>query len=228
MGNRFWFDSYDFARNDRCFSPEELETVHRLLSEGKKVWMAPVRIEEEGQLETLRISRSRCVMLSMGPVKKKVYFTPADEATFRFMVSVMNQEQKEYLRSRRCLVPGERNDYILCPECNHCDACPFGRCGETRESRFVSRDKMLESEYEPAVDSDSPEKIVLERTALRDVLERVRQLNPKAMRALLLKEYYGYEVREIALIMEESERNVYYFISEGKRIAREERKEADV
>ena len=104
MENRFWFDSYDFARNERGFSPEELETVYRLLSEGKKVWMTPVRIDEDGQLETLRVPGSRCRMLRMGSVRKKVYFTPADEGTFRYMVSAMNREQKEYLRSRRCML----------------------------------------------------------------------------------------------------------------------------
>lgn len=112
MENRFWLDSYDFVRNERGFSSEELETVHRLLSEGKKVWMTPIRIEEDEQLETLRISESRCRMLRMGSVRKRVYFTPADEGTFRYMVSVMNKEQKEYLRSHRCLVPGERKDYM--------------------------------------------------------------------------------------------------------------------
>jgi hypothetical protein len=227
MENRFWFDSYDFVANERGFSPEELETVHRLLSEGKKVWMTPVRIEEDEQLKTLRISESRCCMLRMGSVKKKVYFTPADEKTFRYMVSVMNKEQKEYLRSHRCLVPGERKDYIVCPECNHCDSCPFGYCGETRESHFTSRDQMLESEYEPAVDHDSPEKVVLEHMVVQEVLDRVSRRNPKAGRALLLKEYYGYEVREIAGMMNETERNVYYFVSEGKRIAREEWKKEE-
>ena len=104
MENRLWFDSYDFVANERGFSPEELETVHRLLSEGKKVWMVPVRIEEDEQLKTLRISESRCRMLRMGSVRKKVYFTPADERTIRYMVSAMNREQKEYLRSRRCML----------------------------------------------------------------------------------------------------------------------------
>lgn len=46
--------------------------------------------------------------------------------------------------------------------------------------------------------------------------------NEKAGRALLLKEIYGYDVPEIARLMDTTERNVYYFTREGKRVAREE------
>ena len=39
---------------------------------------------------------------------------------------------------------------------------------------------------------------------------------------MLLKEIYGYDVPEIARMMDTTERNVYYFTWEGKRLAREE------
>ena len=85
MAKELYFDDYDFDSNERGFSAEELETVRRLLSEGKRVWMAPVVIEDDGQLEALYVSRSRCRTWHSGPEKRLVYLTPADEETFQFL-----------------------------------------------------------------------------------------------------------------------------------------------
>ena len=221
MAKELYFDSYDFEQNDRGFSAEELETVRRLLSEGKRVWMAPVVIEDDGQLEALYVSRSRCRTWHSGPEKRLVYLTPADEETFQFLKLGLDSARKRAERNRRCLIPGTRNDYIRCPECYHCDACPFGRCGEARTGRTVSRDCMLETELETAVCFDTPEEILLQREMLDEIRERMRQKNVRILQAFEMKVEQGYDVKEVAEAMGETSRNVYYYLSEARRICRE-------
>ncbi len=221
MAKELYFDSYDFEQNDRGFSAEELETVRCLLSEGKRVWMAPVVIEDEGQLETLYVSRGRCRTWHSGPEKRLVYLTPADEETFAFLKLEMDATRKRAERNRRCMIPGVRNEYVRCPECYHCSECPFGRGGEARTGRTVSRDLMLETEQETAVCADTPEDIVLRREMLEEVCERMRRKNERILQAFVMKVEQGYDVREVAEALGETSRNVYYYLSEAKRICRE-------
>ena len=221
MAKELYFDNYDFERNDRGFSAEELETVRRLLSEGKRVWMAPVVIENDGQLETLYVSRSRCRTWHSGPEKRLVYLTPADEGTFLFLKRGFDSARRRADRNRRCMIPGTRNEYVRCPDCYNCDQCPFGRCGDVRTVRTVSRDLLLETELETAVCEDTPEDIVLRREILTEIRERMRRKNERILQAFEMKVEQGYDVQEVADVLGETSRNVYYYLSEAKRICRE-------
>ena len=42
--------------------------------------------------------------------------------------------------------------------------------------------------------------------------------NPKYTKAIVLKEYYGLTVSEIAKMMNETERNIYFYLAEVKKI----------
>lgn len=221
MKKELYFDSYDFNQNERGFSAEELETVRRLLSEGKRVWMAPVVIEDDGQLETLYVSRSRCRTWHSGPEKRLVYLTPADEETFLFLKLGFDSARKRAERNRRCMILGTRNEYVRCPECYHCDECPFGRTGEVRTGRTVSRDHLLETELETAVCADTPEDIVLRREMLTEIREQMRRKNERILQVFVMKVEQGYDVQEVADALGETSRNVYYYLSEAKRICRE-------
>ena len=221
MADSIYFDSYDCDLNERGFSAEELDTVRRLLSEGKRVWMAPVVIEETEQLETLCVTRSRCRTWRTGPEKRLVYLTPADEETYKFLERGMDTQRKREERNRRCMVRGERNDSIRCPECYCCSECPFGMNGKARTGRTVSRDRLMESELETAVDRETPEMIILRREMLAEVREKMRLKNERILRAFEMKVEQGFDVQEVAEAMGESSRNVYYYLSEAKRICRE-------
>ena len=37
----------------------------------------------------------------------------------------------------RCIVPGKQKPLIVCPECNKCSNCPFGRKPEDRQPRVI-------------------------------------------------------------------------------------------
>lgn len=221
MEQKYWFDSYDFSRNEYGFSAEELDTVRSLLSEGKQVWMAPMVIEDERQLKAMGLSRNRCRTWRSGREKCLVYLTPANKETFNYLKQEMDAVRKRAERNRRCLIPGTRNDYIRCPEYYRCDQCPFGRGGEIRTERIVSRDLLMESERETAVCWDTPEKIILERETIAEVKDRMRRKNERILQAFELKELQGLDTREVAERLGDTSRNVYYYVSEAKRIARE-------
>ena len=221
MAKELYFDTYDFEHNERGFSAEELETVRGLLSEGKRVWMAPIVIEDEGQLETLYVTRSKCRTWHSGPEKVLVYLTPADEKTFDYLKLSMDAIRKKVERNRRCMIPGKRKDFVRCPECYHCDACPFGMEGKVRTGRTVSRDLLMETELETAVSPDTVEDIVLRHEFLAEIRELMRRKNERILQVFELKFEKGYDVKQVADALGETSRNVYYFLSEAKRICRE-------
>ena len=55
---------------------------------------------------------------------------------------------------------------------------------------------------------------------LDDVCKAIKAENPKFLVAIVLKEYRGRNVKEIAKFMNDTERNIYYYISEAKRIGK--------
>ena len=220
MAMELYFDSYDFESNERGFSAEEMQTVRSMLSEGKRVWMAPIVIEDEGQLETLCVTRSKCRTWHSGPEKVMVYLTPADEKTFKYLKSNMDSIRKKAERNRRCMIPGKRNDFVRCPECYRCAECPFGMDGKARIGRTISRDLLMETELETAVSQERVEDIVLQKEMLAEIRELMRLKNDRILRVFEMKVEQGYDVQEVADALGETSRNVYYYLSEAKRICR--------
>ena len=65
------------------------------------------------------------------------------------------------------------------------------------------------------------EKIILEREMIAEVKDRIRRKNERILQAFELKEMQGMDTREVAERMGDTSRNVYYYVSEARRIARE-------
>ena len=132
------------------------------------------------------------------------------------------KHRSEY-RHRRCLIPGTQKPLILCPDCYKCSACPFPEYREKHEANILSWDEYLESGLEEAY--YEPE---FSRADIMDQLDAVcdviKAKNPKYLEAIVLKEYHGLSVDEIAERMHETKRNVYFFISEAKKIGKQYRK----
>ena len=86
---------------------------------------------------------------------------------------------------------------------------------------MVSRDLLLETELETAVCRDTPEEIILRQEMLSEIRERMRLKNERILQAYEMKVEQGHDVQEVADAMGETSRNVYYYLSEAKRICRE-------
>ena len=82
---------------------------------------------------------------------------------------------------------------------------------------------MIESGYEAAHSIDDIRQAEV-RMELDSVCRELDKKNPKISRAIILKEYYGFSVPEIAEKLNETERGVYYLLAEAKRIGKQYRK----
>ena len=63
------------------------------------------------------------------------------------------------------------------------------------------------------------------RLELEDVCRVMDKKNPKFAKAIVLKEFFGFSVPEIAKKLDDSERNIYYYLTEAKKIGKQYRKE---
>lgn len=79
----------------------------------------------------------------------------------------------------------------------------------------------METELEMAVSPDTVEDIVLRHEFLAEIREQMRRKNERILQVFELKVEKGYDVKEVADALGETSRNVYYFLSEAKRICRE-------
>ena len=59
------------------------------------------------------------------------------------------------------------------------------------------------------------------RMTIADAVRAIADQNPKFAQAIVLKEYYGLSVAEIAQKLNDTERNIYYYLSEAKRIGKQ-------
>jgi len=228
MGNRFCFDAYDFEKNELGFSPEELETVRRLLAEGKKVYLAPVEVESEEQLEdVLHAEREKCHVWCSGPDRRLVYLTPAEESIFHYLVRQLDRRRKQIDRETRCLVPGCRKDRIRCPEENRCSRCPYGRRPEERRSMMTSWEELQEKGLDMADPSPSTEELAIRRMEYERLRESLEKCSERIRQSFFLKEVMGYSARETAELVGLPVSQVYRYLSEVRKVLRRAGKPED-
>ena len=217
MSKGKYFNSYDFSTNPEHFSPEELETVRHMLEKGQTVYLAPLVIENEGQYETLHISRSACRYCVYGRIRHLIHFTPAGKEISDLFTSELEQLSKSILRQHRCLIPGTRKDYIRCPEENRCCECPFGKRADKIDSQFISLEALLQSGYEP-IGSEPISNHIIRKDEYNRLMEELFRSGKKPYQAFILHMIRGYSVEETADMMQEKPRNIYYYLNEAKKI----------
>lgn len=197
-------------------TPEEAETLSALVNSREEVFAAPIEIEHKEQLETLGITWSQVRTWHIGSEAVKVHLTPADEQTYRFLLGELRARHRVEYRRKRCLIPGELKPLILCPECNRCAECPYPDYRDQHKASELSWEELIGSGYEGSEHVDD----VDTKLTLEDVCRIIDAKNPKYTKAIILKEYFGLSVAEIARELDATERNVRFFIDEAKRIGR--------
>ena len=185
-------------------------------------YYAPIEIKDRADLDNYGITWEDCKTLRFGTSDRiTVYF-------FRTTNRKLAEEQWRYLnsqhskgyRSTRCMVPGTQNPLIVCPDGNKCSACPYGLRPEDRQARIISWEGMAEEGCEPAGSEMSDA-----GAELYEIRKRMDQKNPNIMKAVTLKELYGFTVPEIADILGITNRNVYFYLSRAREIGKEYGKE---
>lgn len=92
--------------------------------------------------ECVTITREKVRLWHIGSETVKVYLTPSDEQTYRFLVKELRAKHRDGVRKSRCMVIGKRGKPIRCDERNRCSDCPFGRTPENREPQEISWDEL--------------------------------------------------------------------------------------
>ena len=211
-------------------TPNEEKVLADLRSKGVKIFAAPIEIEENAesrarQFASLGITWKQVRDYPIGSKKVKVHYVPADEATYHLLTNDLGNKYRDAYRKSRCMIPGTLKPLIRCPDENKCSECPYPDCREKHQTNEISYDVMIESGFERGgqdaeVYEDPGFREIEIRMELDDVCKAIKAENPKFLVAIVLKEYRGRNVKEIAKFMNDTERNIYYYISEAKRIGK--------
>lgn len=60
-----------------------------------------------------------------------------------------------------------------------------------------------------------------DRVAIADVIKAISAQNPKFAQAIVLKEYYGLSVAEIAEKLDDTPRNIYFYLDQARKIGQQ-------
>ena len=195
---------------------------------GETVYQAPIEIKSDADLENYGITREDCRTLHFGKSEKIiVYYFPTTNKRFaEEQWKYLNTQHSKGYRSTRCMVPGKQKPLIVCPDSNKCSACPYGRSMEDRQSKVISWEGLIETGYEPASGKDETENTD-RRMDIEKVITFLERRVPGIVRIIVLKEVYGYSVAEIAEEVGITERRVYYYLNQAKKIGKEYKERHD-
>ena len=207
-----------------CLTPDEAKTLAALVKKGTKICAAPIEIEHSGQLEVLGITWNQVRTWRIGSEPIKVHLTPTDERTAKFLLDELRARHRDEYRKRRCMIPGKQKNLIFCPEHNRCSECPFPDARDHHRANNLSWDELIGTEYEKAPGERETD-AVNTKMEVKSVLSVIDAKNPKFTKAIVLKELYGMSVAEIAKTMNEFERNVYYFLTEAKKLGKQHKRD---
>lgn len=213
-------------------TPVEARTLAGLIERGEKVYAAPIEIsndykERQKQFNEMHITLADCRNWDIGCHKVLVHLTPSNEATYNYEMKKLRKKHKEAFRKGRCPIPGRQKILISCPDSNSCYNCPHPEYRDMHLSLELSWDGLVEEGFEVSCDDGTVEQVeVVEE--LNDVSKVIAAHDPKFLRASTLRFYYGYPVSEIAKMMDDTERNIYYYLEQAKRIGKQYRKEKKI
>ncbi|WP_031578815.1 sigma factor-like helix-turn-helix DNA-binding protein [Ruminobacter sp. RM87] len=199
---------------------DEVRTLNELRNQGKEVYAAPIEIEHGEQLESLGISWSQCRTWYIGNERITVHLTPADEATYRFLLGELHTRHRNTYRQNRCMVPGKTR-LIRCPDSNSCANCPFPGYRDQWQPNVISWDEVIENEQH------REEPVLAELFEAKRQYEEIRDLmiqeDPLIAEVFELKEGSGMTVKEIADRIGLSIRQIYYYLQKAQDIGRKYR-----
>ncbi len=214
-------------------TPTEAKTLADLQASGKEIFAAPIEIEHREQLETLGITWADCKTWRIGSTKVIVHLTPTDKATYDMLLGNLRAKHRDEYRKKRCPIPGKLKPTILCPECNKCSECPYPEHRDKHKANSISWEGLIENSYERNMgddyDGDPTEDPSFHQREIEMELEEVCKVidakNPLYTKAIVMKEYYGMSVDEIAKRLGTTKRNVYFYISEAVKIGKQYKEE---
>ena len=194
---------------------------------GETLFFAPVRIRNESDLKTFMVDKTARWTLPFGhsALKYKVlyFMTESEEMSEDFWMKINSEHSREN-RLKRCLVPGKRRPLIPCPECNSCAKCPFPEYRDKHEMQEVVFDDEIKVQRTRSTESPDYHKLEV-KWKIQGACKMMDEQNPLFAKAIILKEYNGYTVPEIAEILHCTEYDVRYYLRRAIEIGKEFKKD---
>ena len=196
-----------------CLTSDEAKTLNELRNNGKEVYAAPIVIEHSSQLASLGISWNQCRTWFIGNERITVHLTPADEATYRFLLGELHARHRNTYRQNRCMVPGKTR-LIRCPDSNSCANCPFLGGLDHRQPNVISWEEGIESERREMAD------LYEAKVQYEEIRDLMIQEDPLIAEVFELKEGSGMTAKEIADRLGLRTRQIYYYLQKAQDIGR--------
>ncbi len=193
---------------------------------GEVVYEAPIVIHDKADLQNYHITWEDCKTLHFGTSGSVVvyYYQTPDKGLAELFWREINTEHSCEYRSNRCMIPGKLKPLIICPDTNKCSKCPYPKYRDQHLANNISWDELTKDGKEIPSDDNDMARVEIQME-LEKVCEVISKKNPKFTKAIILKEYYHLSVRDIAKELNDSERNVYYYLQEAKRIGKKYKEE---
>ena len=194
---------------------------------GETLYFAPVRVQTEKDLQTFGVTKEARWTLPFGKSSDKykvLYFvTPNKALAEDFWEKINTQHSQEY-RKRRCMIPGKLKPLIPCPDCNSCANCPYPEYRDKHEMREIVFDD--EIKVQRTLSTESPDFHKLEmKWKIQGACQKMDEQNPLFAKSIILKEYCGYSVKEIAEMLHCTEYDVRYYLRRATEIGKEFKRE---
>ncbi len=187
-------------------------------SQPKGKYDAPVRIVNKQDLKNYGITWKDCIRLHIGGIETvNVYMFKTDDPELAdFYWKDLNDEHHRNSRGIRCMVPGKQKPLIVCPECNKCSKCPFGKKPEDRQPRVIDYEvpeELINSDEEFSSMSQAESEMIYD-----ELITAMRSKDPLIAEVFTRYHSYGYDAPEIAEELGIDRRTVYYLKQQAEQI----------
>ena len=192
-------------------------------ADGEILYDCPIEIKDQADLDNYGISWEDCTPLSFGESQRiTVYmYRTTNRELADYQWAYLDTQHSRGYASVRCMISGQRKDWIRCPDTRSCANCPNR---EHKRSPIISLDSMVEDGYEPSYIVDWADQICgkMDREA---IIRRMNAEDPRIAQIVMLRTTAGYSVKEIAAKFSISMPRVYQILKRAVEIGEEYRAE---
>ena len=190
----------------------------KINAEGKHVYNAPIRIVDRNDLKNYGITWKDCESFYVGGIEAmNVYMYETDDPVLADCFwKEINVEHHRNCRGTRCLVPGTLKPLIVCPECNKCSECPYGRKPEDRQPRVIDYEvpeDLMNNNDDFSTMNEAESEMIYD-----EIIAAMRRKDPLIAEVFTRYHTYDYDAPEIATELGIDKRKVYYLKQQAEQI----------
>ncbi|WP_274967848.1 hypothetical protein [Succinimonas amylolytica] len=190
----------------------------KINAEGKQVYNAPIRIVDRNDLKNYGITWKDCESFYVGGIEAmNVYMYETDDPILADCFwKEINVEHHRNCRGTRCLVPGTLKPLIMCPECNKCSNCPYGRKPEDRQPRVIDYEvpeDLMNNNDDFSTMNEAESEMIYE-----ELIAAMRRKDPLIAEVFIRYHTYDCDAPEIAAELGIDKRKVYYLKQQAEQI----------